>query len=174
MHRSLYETYGTLIRFPNIFGRNDLIFTYDPNDFEVVFRNEGVWPYRRAFSAFEYFRKAVRPEVYKKIGGLVNDQGEAWGHMRSIVNPIMLKPDSVKAYIPLIDDVTKDFIVKMKAIRDENQEMPTYFGDELSKWSLESIAVIALEHRLGVITNDNDPESRKIIKVSITLRFLSG
>lgn len=168
MHKSLLEEYGTILRFPGFFGHKDIIFTYDPNDFETVFRTEGPWPYRRAFSAFDYFRRNVRPEVYKNIGGLVNDQGEAWGHMRSVVNPIMLKPKTVKAYIPATDDVAKDFVAKIKTMRDENQEMPANFGFELSKWALESIAVIALEHRLGVLANDNDPESQKMVKVSVT------
>lgn len=162
---SLFREYGTILRFPGFFGQKDIIFTYDPKDFESVFRTEGAWPYRRTFTVFDYFRRNVRPDVYKNIGGLVNDQGEAWGHMRSVVNPIMLKPKIVNAYIPAIDDVAKDFVEKIKRIRDENQEMPATFGTELNKWSLESIAVIALEHRLGVITNDDDPESQKIIKV---------
>lgn len=168
LHKILFKEHGTILRIPGFFGRKDTIFTYDPKDFETVYRTEGQWPYRRDILAFDYFRRVVRPDVYKNIGGLVNDQGEAWGHMRSAVNPIMLKPQTVKAYIPAIDDVAKDFIARMKKISDENQEMPANFGYELNKWSLESIAVIALEHRLGVITNEDDPESQKIIKVSIT------
>lgn len=166
MHILLNKEYGTILRFPGFFGRTDIVFTYDPKDFETVFRTEGVWPYRRPIIAFDYFRRNVRPEVYKNNGGLVNDQGEAWGHMRSAVNPVMLQPKTVRAYIPAIDDVAIEFVAKMKTLGDEKQEMPANFGNELNKWSLESIAVIALEHRLGVISNDNDPESQKIIKVS--------
>lgn len=165
MHASLNKEYGNILRFPGSFGRKDIIFTYDPNDFETVFRTEGVWPYRRPLFVFDYFRKNVRPEVYKNSGGLVNDQGETWGHMRSVVNPVMLKPNTVRAYIPAIDDVAGDFVAKIKSMGDENQEMPANFGFELNKWALESIALIALETRLGVITNDNDPEVQKIIQV---------
>lgn len=166
MHIALNKEFGTILRLPGFFGRKDIVFTYDPKDFETIFRTEGPWPHRRPFFAFDYFRRNVRPDVYKNFGGLVNDQGEDWGHMRSAVNPVMLKPKTVRAYIPAIDDVAIDFVAKIKAISDENQEMPANFGSELNKWSLESIAVIALEHRLGVLTNENDPEAQKIIKVS--------
>ncbi len=162
----LNKEYGNLLRLPGSFGRRDIIFTYIPNDFETVFRTEGVWPYRRPIFAFDHFRRNVRPEEFKNNGGLVNDQGEVWGNMRSAVNPVMLKPKTVRAYIPAIDDVAKDFVAKMKTISDENQEMPATFGYELNKWALESIAVIALEQRLGVITNDSDPEVQKIIQVN--------
>lgn len=171
LHTTLKKEYGPLLRFPGFFGRPDFVFTYDPKDFETIFRNEGIWPRRRSFFAFDYFRRNVRPDVYKNLGGLINDQGEAWGHMRSIVNPIMLQPKTVRAYIPAIDDVAKDFVAKMKMIGDENQEMPATFGYELNKWALESIAVIALEHRLGVITNDNDPETQKMIQVRLKDQF---
>lgn len=167
MHITLRKEYGSILRFPGFFGRKDIVVTYDPNDFATLFRNEGPWPYRRPFFAFDYFRRNVRPDVYKNNGGLVNDQGEVWAHMRSAANPAMLQPKMVRAYIPTIDDVAVDFVAKMKTMGDENQEMPANFATELNKWALESIAVIALEHRLGVITNENDPESQKIIKVHI-------
>lgn len=146
-----------------------MIITYDPKDFETIFRTEGVWPYRRPLYAFNYFRKNVRPDIYKNSGGLVNDNGEVWSHMRSAVNPVMLKPKTVRAYIPVIDQIAIDFVGKIRTIGDEKQEMPANFGLELNKWSLESIAVIALEHRLGLITNEDDPDSQKIIKVTQSL-----
>lgn len=165
MHKSLNKTYGNIVRNPLSFGGKDLIFTYSHKDYETIFRTEGVWPNRRPLVAFDYFRKNVRPDLYKHNGGLINDQGDVWARLRSAANPVMLKPKTVQAYIPAIDDVAIDFIAKMKAIGDENGEMPANFGMELNKWSLESIAVIALDHRLGLITNDDDPESQKIIKV---------
>ncbi|KAJ6633111.1 putative cytochrome P450 12b2, mitochondrial [Pseudolycoriella hygida] len=164
MHKLLNSEYGNILRFPGQFGRKDIIITYDPQDFETIFRMEGAWPYRRPIYAFDYFRQNVRADLYKNNGGLLNDQGEIWGQMRSAVNPVMLKPKTVRAYIPAIDDVAVEFVGQMKTLSDENQEMPANFGFELNKWALESIAVIALEHRLGVISNNGDPESQKIIE----------
>lgn len=71
----------------------------------------------------------------------------------------------VKAYIPDIDCVARDFIVRIKTLRDNNNEMPDNFQNEMNKWSLESIALIALEHRLGLITKEDDPENQLLINV---------
>ncbi|XP_037044398.1 probable cytochrome P450 12b2, mitochondrial [Bradysia coprophila] len=172
MNTLLNKEYGNILRLPGSFGRKDVIITYDPKDFETVFRTEGLWPYRRPLLAVDYCRRK-RPDAFKNSGGLINDQGEVWGRMRSAVNPAMLKPKTVKVYIPAIDDVAIDFVTKIKAIADDNHEMPSNFAVELEKWSLESIAVIALEHRLGIITNENDAESQKIIK-SVKAMFHLG
>ncbi|KAJ6618908.1 putative cytochrome P450 12b2, mitochondrial [Pseudolycoriella hygida] len=164
VYKSLSDEYGAICRFKGTFGRKDIIITYDPNDFETVFRTEGMWPNRRALLSFDYFRQNVRPDIYENKYGLVNDQGKVWAQMRSAVNPVMLKPKTVRAYIPAIDDIAVEFVAKMKTLADENQEMPASFGSELNKWALESIALIAMEHRLGVISNDKDPETQQFIK----------
>ncbi|KAG4080699.1 hypothetical protein HA402_013229 [Bradysia odoriphaga] len=163
MNKALYKDYGTIFKFPGLFGKPDKIFTFDPKDMETVFRNEGQWPVRQGIDTFDYYRKKVRPDIFTKGSGLVSDHGEPWAKLRSAANPIMMKPKVVKAYIPGIDCVAKDFIDKIKTLRDEKNEMPDDFQNEMNKWSLESIALIALEHRLGLITRDDDPENQKLI-----------
>ncbi len=169
MNKALYKDHGTLFRFPGLFGKPDIVFTFIPQDMETIFRTEGQWPNRRSLETFEYYRNKIRPDIFKKGAGLVNDQGETWAKLRTAANPIMMKPKVVKAYIPDIDTVARDFIRKIRTLRDENNEMPDDFQNELNKWSLESIALIALEHRLGLITRDDDPENQKLINVSVTI-----
>lgn len=36
-----------------------------------VYRTEGVWPERIGMECFQHFRKNVRPDVFKGIGGLI-------------------------------------------------------------------------------------------------------
>lgn len=165
MNKMFYDEYGPILKFPGLFGKPDMVITFEPKDMETVFRNEGQWPMRRGIDTIEYYRKKIRPDVFKKGTGLVMDQGETWGKLRTAANPIMMKPKVVKAYIPDIDEVAKDFIRKIKTLRDKNNEMPDDFQNELNKWSLESITLIALEHRLGLLTKDNDPENQKFISV---------
>ncbi|XP_037048515.1 probable cytochrome P450 12b2, mitochondrial [Bradysia coprophila] len=163
MQKAFYNEYGTIFRFPGLFGKPDMVFTFDPNDMETVFRTEGQWPGRRGIDTIDYYRRKIRPDIFKKGTGLVMDQGEEWAKLRTAANPIMMKPKVVKAYIPDIDDVAKDFIRKIRTIRDANNEMPDDFLNEMNKWSLESIALIALEHRLGLLTKEDDPENQKLI-----------
>lgn len=165
MHLKIRETYGSIVRFPGILGKDDMVFTFNPDHFEKVFRTEGVWPVRRGIDTFEYYRKKVRPEVFKDMGGLVSDQGETWLKMRSAVNPVMMQPKIVKSYIEPVDMVARDFIKKIRLMRDAKDEMPDDFGNELNLWALESIGVIALDQRLGVLSFDRNPDTEQIIKV---------
>lgn len=90
--------------------------------------------YSRGISTFDHYRKNLRPDVFKDMGGLLSEQGETWGKMRTIVNPIMLKPATANAYIPVIDTIAREFIDRIKTLRDDKQEMPANFGYELNKW----------------------------------------
>ena len=52
-------------------------------------------------------------------------------------------------------------------MRDNNNELPADFGNEINKWALETMGVIALDTRLGVLYEDNKGDAAKIIQVLI-------
>lgn len=152
-----------MIKLPGTFGRQDIIFTFDAKDFEKIYRTEGIWPQRRGLETFTHYRTKIRPDVFKDMGGLINEEGQAWATLRSKVNPVMLQPKTVKYYIPQVDEIVCEFLELTKTTRDDNNELPATFGDELNKWALESMGVIALDHRLGVLTETN-PDAKLLIK----------
>jgi len=39
-----------------------------------------------------------------------NRHGEGWQKIRTIVNPIMMQSNTVKLYIPQVEEITDDFI----------------------------------------------------------------
>ena len=53
------------------FGQPDVVLTFNAEDFEKVYRTEGVWPMRIGLHTFDHYRKNVRPEIFKGVGGLV-------------------------------------------------------------------------------------------------------
>lgn len=161
--KSINEEFGPLAKLPGMFGNRDIIFTFDPKDFELVYRTEGVWPQRLGLETFTYYRKKVRPEIFHNMGGLLSEQGKEWADLRSKVNPVMLQPKTVKTYIPPTDEVAIDFLTHVIAKRDVNNELAADFGNDLNKWSLESIGLIALDQRLGVFA-DNDPRAQVLVK----------
>lgn len=65
------EEYGKLAKFPGLFGQPDMIFTFEPNDVEKIFRNEGKYPARRGLDSLEYFRGTYRKDWFEKGAGLV-------------------------------------------------------------------------------------------------------
>lgn len=85
--------------------------------------------------------------------------------MRMAINPILMKPQIVSSYIPLIDSIVGDFMRNIPHIQNEKGEMPENFQDYLNRWSLESITAISLEKRLGLMNfKDKNESGMKIAK----------
>lgn len=90
--------------------------------------------------------------------------------MRSAVNPIPMHPRTVQCYIPIIDDIVKDFMQNIPSIQSEIGEMPANFSEYLNRWSLESITAIALEKRLGLMDFGKRNEAAE--KIASTIRSI--
>lgn len=82
---------------------------------------------------------------------MFDSEGEEWSKARSILNPIMMKPRTVKLYTGPVNEVVDDFIKRIKVLekQNENGEMPHDFEFEINKWALEVMTKMALEIRLG-------------------------
>ncbi|KFB35469.1 cytochrome P450 CYP12F2 [Anopheles sinensis] len=163
LHQRMREDFGDLIRVAGMFGRNDIIMTYRPEDIEKVYRTEGHWPIRRGFDSFTYYRQKVRPDVFGEMGGLVTEHGEKWQKMRTIVNPVMMQPKTIKLYVDQVDEVAREFMTIVSQLRDSKNELPTDFDQWLNRWALETMGVLALDTRLGTLKTDQSEEAKKII-----------
>lgn len=71
LSNKLRDEYGSLAKFPGLFKQRDMIFTFDPNDVETIFRNEGKFPMRRGLDTLEYFRGTMKKDWFEKGTGLV-------------------------------------------------------------------------------------------------------
>ncbi|KAG8221872.1 hypothetical protein J437_LFUL003248 [Ladona fulva] len=162
IHRKLHAEYGDIVSLGGIPGRNDLLFVFRPEEAETTLRNEGPWPVRAGMQAMQYYRQVLRKDFYEDGGGLLIENGENWMKARSKANQPMLQPRVSKQYIKPIAAVAQEFVEKMKTLRNDKQEMPDDFINELFKWSLESIAFIALDKRLGCLApnlpEDSEPQ----------------
>ena len=79
--------------------------------------------------------------------------GEEWYNVRSTVNGPLMDLESVKQYIPVVNDVANDFIDKIDYLLElspNKNELPDNFSVEIFKWAFESIAAITLNSRLGI------------------------
>lgn len=110
---------------------------------------------RRDFDTFTYYCQYVRPDVFKGTSGLINEQDDAWRKLRTKLNPIMMRPTVIKSYIPALDAVATDFLELIQVTRDERNEMAANFDSYLNKWALESVGVVGLNRRLGLLTESN-------------------
>lgn len=165
IHKIMYGTYGDISILRGNFGQYDTVFSFNAEDFEKVYRTEGLWPIRIGLNTFDHYRKNVKPEIFKGIGGLVTEQGKSWSDIRGKVNPVLMKTQTIRHHLPQIDEIATELLNKLPKIRDPvTNEMPANFGDEIKKWSFESISSIALNRRLGLITSDNPDE--KVLRLA--------
>ncbi|KAF4526692.1 hypothetical protein B566_EDAN010122 [Ephemera danica] len=167
----LRTMYGDIVRLSGLPGRKDMVFVYNPDDIENVLRNEGPWPERIVLDSMQYYRSHVRADFFKGNQGLANENGEKWHQARTIVNQPMMQPRVAKQYVPKIDQVAIDFVQRMKELRNEQNELPADFKNELHKWALESIALVALDTRLGCLEPNLAPDSdpQRMIHAAIAI-----
>uniref|UniRef100_A0A182MJR4 Cytochrome P450 n=1 Tax=Anopheles culicifacies TaxID=139723 RepID=A0A182MJR4_9DIPT len=157
------DDYGELMRINGMFGRPDIVLTFRPEDFEKVFRTEGVWPIRRSSETLSYYRKKVRPEVFGELSGLITTQGEEWQQVRTMVNPVMMQPKIIQLYVDQVDAIAREFMSIVADLRDGKNELPADFDQWLNRWALETVGVLALDTRLGVLTPEQSTEAKAII-----------
>ncbi|XP_059479867.1 probable cytochrome P450 301a1, mitochondrial [Neocloeon triangulifer] len=175
LHKQLRDEFGDIVRFSGLEPRRDLLFIFKPEDIETVFRNEGLWPERPSFKALKYYRDVTKKDVFQGLGGVLVDQGSVWQEARSHVNPIMMKTQIVHMYADKIGAVAEEFVNLIPKWRDAKNEMSGTFKNEIHKWALESIALVALDARLGCLQEnlpaDSEPQ-RMIDSVHLVLQCL--
>ncbi|KAM7361973.1 uncharacterized protein ACRADG_012837 [Cochliomyia hominivorax] len=157
---------GNVSRIPSFFGRREFVITHNVEDFENIYRNEGIWPNRPSSEAIQYHRHVHRADFFQGVEGLISTQGESWGSFRTAVNPIMMQPKNVSLYMDKMSQVNKEFVERIRQIRDPKTfEVPENFVEELHRFTLESVAVVALDKHLGLITKNRDnPVAKELSK----------
>ncbi|XP_073820233.1 cytochrome P450 CYP12A2-like [Musca autumnalis] len=164
---ALKDDFGPIIRAQAYMGRPASVITYNPHDFEKVFRNEGIWPIRPGGEAQSYHRSVHRKDFFEGVEGLVAVHGEKWGNFRSIVNPVLMQPKNVRLYLNKMAQVNDEFMARIRKIRDPaTLEVPATFQEEMNRWTLESVSVVALDKQLGLITTNRDnPDLKELIRL---------
>lgn len=71
--KALQKQYGDVYVFPGAGGKRDVVFTFNPDDYATVFRNEGPWPFRDGLDTIVYHRKVRNADFYGNNGGLMSE-----------------------------------------------------------------------------------------------------
>ncbi|CAG9791829.1 unnamed protein product [Diatraea saccharalis] len=171
----LCNKYGPIVRFDELWGKPLTLFLFDAEQSAKLLHSENWLPIRPGFNSLIYYRKKYKRsnETACDLNGLLTDHGEPWKQFRSIVNPVLMKPKTIKLYNAMIDEVALDMIARfiyyfrLKSLRGNNNKIQSDFDMEMNLWSLESIALVALGRRLRCFDShlpQNSPEKR-LIKV---------
>ncbi|XP_026471909.1 probable cytochrome P450 301a1, mitochondrial [Ctenocephalides felis] len=66
-----YEKYGRIVRLGGLLGRPDLLFVYDADEIEKVYRNEGPTPFRPSMPCLVHYKGVVRKDFFGDLPGVV-------------------------------------------------------------------------------------------------------
>jgi len=66
-----YDEYGKIVRFGGLMGRPDLLFVYDADEIEKVYRQEGPTPFRPSMPCLVHYKSVVRKDFFGELPGVV-------------------------------------------------------------------------------------------------------
>nr|CAH7756670.1 unnamed protein product [Callosobruchus chinensis] len=137
-----YKKFGPVVREQIVPGVN-IIWLFDPNDIETMFRHEGKYPQRRSHLALEKYR-LDRPNVYNS-GGLLPTNGPEWFRIRSVLQKNLSSPQAVKRFLKGSDEIIQEWIelIGHAPGRDKNDYL-----SEISRLFLELTGYAMLDIRL--------------------------
>ncbi|XP_042855596.1 probable cytochrome P450 49a1 [Penaeus japonicus] len=159
---SYFKEFGPTFRL-RLPGQGDLVYLSQPKDIERLMRATQENPVRPFLTSLEKVRQ--QNDFFKKNQtGILTEHGEEWWRVRRLVQTYSMKPKMVVQYLPQMDLVAKEFVVRIAGKRDDMNELPENFVDELFKWSLESVCLVTLNRRMGCL--EGQPEGLKIIEAS--------
>jgi cytochrome P450 family 12 len=67
----LQKDFGDIVQIPAMFGRPQILFSFNVENNEKIFRREGQYPIRRGLETLTYYRQNIRPDIYQEYGSLV-------------------------------------------------------------------------------------------------------
>ncbi|XP_072746303.1 probable cytochrome P450 49a1 isoform X1 [Anoplolepis gracilipes] len=168
LSRKLHDQYGDIVKIEGLLGRPDMVFVYDADEIERIFRREEKMPHRPSMPSLDYYKHVLRKDFFQDNPGVIAVHGESWYKFRSKVQQVMLQPRTARMYIGAIEEASIAFLHRIAKIRDKKHEVPNDFLNELHKWSLESIARVALDVRLGCFDDNADAGTQRLIDALIT------
>lgn len=81
-----------------------------------------------------------------------------------------MKPKNMMPYVPRMNTIADELISNIEYFASLNKcgEMPEDFHNELNKWALESVAIVAINKKLGCLNRnlEKNSDAQKLIEAS--------
>ncbi|EEB11516.1 cytochrome P450, putative [Pediculus humanus corporis] len=171
---SLYREYGDVVKISGLIGHPDLLFIFNPNEIERIFKREETLPHRPSMPSVKYYKQVLRKDFFGKNTGVVGVHGQQWNDFRSKVHQTMMQPSTAKKYLIPLNQITTEFLNRIQENIKSNDELSCDFMEELYKWALESIGKVALDTRLGCLNKNLEMESEAQIMIDSVKTFFAN
>ncbi|KAH8371081.1 hypothetical protein KR093_006157 [Drosophila rubida] len=186
MH-DLHVNYGKMAKVGGLIGHPDLLFVFDGDEIRNIFKKEEAMPHRPSMPTLRHYKGELRRDFFGDVAGLIGVHGPKWEAFRQEVQHILLQPQTAKKYIPPLNDIASEFMVRIDEMRNEREELPDNFLHELYKWALEckpscnnvcnvlvftalfldvhlAVGRVSLDTRLGCLKPEGSAEAQQIIE----------
>ncbi|KAM7328298.1 hypothetical protein ACRRTK_012390 [Alexandromys fortis] len=143
------------------FGTLRTVYVASPALVEQLLRQESSCPERCSFSSWAEHRRR-----YQRACGLLTADGEEWQRLRSLLAPLLLRPQAAAGYAGTLDKVVRDLVRRLRRQRGRGSGLPNLVQDvagEFYKFGLEGIGVVLLGSRLGCLEAEVPPDTETFI-----------
>lgn len=67
----LHQSYGNIVKLSGLLGRPDMVFLFDADEVEKVFRTEELMPYRPSMPSLNYYKHVLRKNFFGDMAGVI-------------------------------------------------------------------------------------------------------
>lgn len=107
---SLNKEYGRIVKVGGLIGHPDLLFVFNGDDIEKVFRMEEAMPHRPSMPSLHYYKQILKKDFFDGNAGVIGVHGPKWDEFRKKVQHALLPPHIAKNYVEPLDVIAGDFL----------------------------------------------------------------
>ncbi|XP_063790040.1 cytochrome P450 27C1 isoform X2 [Pseudophryne corroboree] len=151
--------YGRI--FKSHFGPQFVVSIADRDMIAQVLRAEREAPQRANMESWQEYR-----DLRGRSTGLISAEGMKWLSMRSVLRQKILRPKDVVMFSGGVNEVIVDLIKRIHVLRsgEEDGETVVNVNDLYFKYSMEAVATILYEWRLGCLDNEVPKKTKEYIE----------
>lgn len=69
--KRLHQQYGDVVKMEGLLNRPDMVFVYDANEIERLFRQEEKMPFRPSMPSLHYYKHVMRKDYFQDTPGVI-------------------------------------------------------------------------------------------------------
>ncbi|KAK2585165.1 hypothetical protein KPH14_008667 [Odynerus spinipes] len=141
----LFNKYGCIVRLNGPFS-GDIVMIHRPEHIAEVFKQEGDTPIRSGIDVLEHYRLHHRKY---RLAGAFSMQGSEWIAFKEKVHKPFNKIDSNS--FRKLEVISEDFIDRIRKIRNRQDEVPSNFNEDVTRWGSECFFTLMFDKKLGFL-----------------------
>ncbi|KAK4881517.1 hypothetical protein RN001_004836 [Aquatica leii] len=169
VYADLFRRYGSIVKEETLFNI-PVISILDHKDIEKVLKSSGKFPVRPPTEVIAYYRK-TRPDRYAS-GGLVNEQGIVWHHLRTNLTSELTSPRTIASFLPQIDQIIEEWCSLIKQVR-VNERQINDLKPLAERLGLEVTCALVLGRRMGFLLPDGISPNAQALANAVHQHFLA-